>query len=192
MSAEDSAAQAVTRKPVVVLIDEGSASSSELLSAGVRDTGRGVVIGSRSYGKGVAQTVLDGEVYPELFDGDGLKVTFARFYSSEANTTDRVGVIPTLLVDDAYASAVALALCGEEKDAQVGMVLDTSAFYVDPETDEAVLAALFAALPPRPACTTTTAMFLRSCPCPRWRKGWAWSTRAAGSPTWRRAPTAGR
>lgn len=149
MSAEDSAAQAVTRKPVVVLIDEGSASSSELLSAGVRDTGRGVVIGSRSYGKGVAQTVLDGEVYPELFDGDGLKVTFARFYSSEANTTDRVGVIPTLLVDDAYASAVALALCGEEKDAQVGMVLDTSAFYVDPETDEAVLAALFAALPPQ-------------------------------------------
>lgn len=149
MMAEDGNAQAVTRKPVMVLLDEGSASASELLSAGVRDTGRGVIIGSRSYGKGVAQTVLDEEVFPELFDGDGLKVTFARFYSSAANTTDRVGVIPTLLVDDAYTAAVALALCGEEEDAQVGIVLGGSAFYVAPETDEATLAALFAALSPQ-------------------------------------------
>lgn len=149
MSAEDGNIQAVSRKPVVLLIDENSASSSELLSAGVRDTGRGIIIGSRSYGKGVAQTVLEEGQFPELFDGDGLKVTFARFYSSAANTTDRVGVIPTLLVDDAYTSEVALALCGEEKDAQVGIVLGGSAFYVAPETDEATLAALFAALPPQ-------------------------------------------
>lgn len=149
MSAEDGHAQAATRKPVMVLMDGSSASSSELLSAGVRDTDRGIVIGSRSYGKGVAQTILDEGQFPGIFDGDGLKVTFARFYSSQANTTDKVGVIPTLLVDDAYTSAVALALCGEEQDAQVGIVLGGSAFYVAPETDEATLAALFAALPPQ-------------------------------------------
>lgn len=141
--------QAVTRKPVMVLTDSGSASSSELLASGVRDAGRGVVIGSRTYGKGVAQTILDEEVLPDYFDGDGLKVTFARFYSGGANTTDKVGVIPTLLVDDEHTGAVALALCGKEKDALAGIVLGGNAFYVDPATDSETMAALFAALPPQ-------------------------------------------
>ena len=107
-------AGAETDKPVLVLVNALTASASEIFSGGVRAEQAGVVIGSRTYGKGTAQIVLDEEDYPELFDGDSLKVTAYRFYCADSNTTDRIGVLPTLLVDDAYTEDVALLLCAEE------------------------------------------------------------------------------
>ena len=91
--------EAVTKKPLIVLVNGESASASEAVAAGIRDTGRGVVIGSRTFGKGVGQNMLDETTNPEYFDGDGLKVTTARFYTAGGSTTDKIGVIPTLLVD---------------------------------------------------------------------------------------------
>lgn len=143
---------AVTEKPVIVLLDANSASASEALSANLRDAGRGISVGVRSYGKGVAQIVLDQEQFSEYFDGDGMKVTTYRFYSVGGNTTDQIGVIPTLLVDEPYAAAVAQALCGDPNAAKVGdlvLELDGHTYYIDPETPEEVLAALYAALPPQ-------------------------------------------
>ena len=140
---------AASRKPVVILTNGYSASASEVVAAGVRDLERGIIVGSRTYGKGVAQTMCDKELFPEYFDGDGLKVTFARFYSAGFNTTDRIGVIPTLLVDDAYAGAVALALFGREDESTVSLVMGGTSYFIDPKTDSEVLAALFQALPPQ-------------------------------------------
>ena len=94
-----------TVKPVMLLVNSNSASASELVSANVRDLGRGISIGGRTFGKGVAQVMLDEDVLPDYFDGDGLKVTTDRFYSAGLNTTDKIGVIPTLLVEDKYAAA---------------------------------------------------------------------------------------
>lgn len=89
-----------TTKPVVVLVNEYSASSSEAFAAALRDYGVGVIVGSRTYGKGVAQGVFDESVYPEYFDGDCLKLTIARFYSPAGSTSDTLGVIPDFWVED--------------------------------------------------------------------------------------------
>ena len=74
--------EALTTAPVIVLADENTASASELFASDVRDTGVGIVIGSRSFGKGVAQIVLDENSLPGYFDnGDAMKITTYRFYA---------------------------------------------------------------------------------------------------------------
>lgn len=91
---------AITDKPVVILVDESSASGAEALTAALRDYGRAVVIGARTFGKGIAQDLLWDELYPEYFpDGDGLKLTTARFFSPVGNTNDSLGVVPDFYVD---------------------------------------------------------------------------------------------
>lgn len=100
-----------TLYPVIVLIDPFSASSSELFASVIRDYEAGIVVGSRSFGKGVAQQVLDRQYDAQLFaDGDAIKITSHRFYSPAGNTTDQIGVIPDLLVDPILAGDVAYLL----------------------------------------------------------------------------------
>lgn len=96
--------EAITGKPVVILTDEDSASAAEALTAALRDYGRAVVIGERTFGKGIAQELIHDLQYPEYFpDGDGIKLTVARFFSPGGNTNDALGVIPELNVDPAAA-----------------------------------------------------------------------------------------
>lgn len=149
---------AATAKPVIVLTDGASASASELVASDIRDLGRGLTVGGRTYGKGVAQVTLDDESYPEYFEGDSLKVTVHRFYSAGFNTTDRVGVIPTLLVDDDKAADVALALCGDPNSRLSILVYahdgtefgGRRSYSIDIDTaDDDTIAALLAALPPQ-------------------------------------------
>jgi len=142
-----------TDKPAIVLVNGYSASASEILSGGIRAQDAGIVVGSRTYGKGTAQLVLDKEKYPELFAGDSLKVTAYRFYCSDGNTTDRIGVIPTLLVpDDLTADVAALLTVTAPKSGEyLSFPLNGHDFYVDlpaARKNEAALNALFAALPP--------------------------------------------
>ena len=142
-------------KPVIVLTDGGSASASELTSGSLRDSGRGVLVGGRTYGKGVAQIMLDEDAlaslpeYDGYFEGDGLKITVYRFYSGGLNSPDKIGVIPTLLVDDEDTAAVALALCGSQEDAKLCVMPGAVPYYVDPGTDGDTLSALLSALPPQ-------------------------------------------
>ena len=141
---------ALTNKPMILLVNGESASASELFASGVRDTERGIIVGSRTYGKGVAQAVLDESSDPAYFDGDCLKVTTARFYAAGGSTTDRVGVIPTLLVDDGYTQAVAEALVGGSPETSYLCVIPgTEPFYIDPDTPDDVMAQLLSALPPQ-------------------------------------------
>lgn len=144
-----------TAKPVILLTDGASASASEIVASNIRDGGRGITVGGRTYGKGVAQIMLDGSVLPSYFEGDSLKLTAHRFYSGLLNTTDKVGVIPTLLVDDDDVDAVSLALCGDSTEANLGISfrtnLDTGRqiYSIDPNTDSETLSALLSALPPQ-------------------------------------------
>lgn len=143
---------ALTEKAAVLLVDGGTASAAEAFAATLRDTGRALLVGSRTFGKGVAQTVFTRDNAPELFSGDALKITAYRFYSAGLNTNDLLGVIPTVLVADADAPAVALALCGQD-DIPDGdlLVVSLGAYvcYVDLRgTEKSTLSALFAALPP--------------------------------------------
>lgn len=143
---------ALTDKPVITLVDGDSASASEIFASGIRADQAGVVIGSRTYGKGTAQIVLDEDDYPDLFDGDVLKVTAYRFYSGDHNTTDRIGVLPTLLVGDGYTSAVAALLSARASASgeDLELTLNGQTFYVDPDAARDSLGgkALFSALAP--------------------------------------------
>ena len=123
----------LTDKPVIVLMNAGSASASEIFAGGILGTGTGIVIGERSYGKGVAQIVYDGTNCPYLTD-DAVKVTAYRFYCAGGNTSDRVGVVPTLYIPQGTASAAAELLAGAKPadgSACLHLVLNGLDFYVD-------------------------------------------------------------
>lgn len=97
--------------PVIVLVDQYSASSSEIFASAIQSTGSGIVVGDRTFGKGVAQIVCDQTYLPDYFpEGDAIKITSYRFFSPMGNTTDQIGVMPELLVDPLYAGNVASLL----------------------------------------------------------------------------------
>ena len=123
----------LTDKPVIVLMNNGSASASEIFAGGILGTGSGIVIGERSYGKGVAQIVYDGTNCPYLTD-DAVKLTAYRFYCAGGNTSDRVGVGPTLYIPQGRTTAVARLLAGEKSEdgsVYLHLVLAGLDFYVD-------------------------------------------------------------
>jgi carboxyl-terminal processing protease len=80
--------------PIVVLINGGSASSSEIVAAALQDTGRAVVIGSASYGKGTVQTVL------RLPNDGELTLTWAQLVTPSGYFLHEHGVVPTLCTSD--------------------------------------------------------------------------------------------
>ena len=143
----------LTDKPAIVLVDSGSASASEIFAGGILGTSSGIVIGTRSYGKGVAQVLFDESNCPYLH-GDAVKVTAYRFYCAGGNTTDRIGVIPTLFLPQAQAAAAARLLSGEKaKDGEyLHLVLNGCDFYIDipaaRESSSTALEAILTALTP--------------------------------------------
>jgi carboxyl-terminal processing protease len=82
------------RIPVVVLINGGSASSSEIVAAALQDVGRAVVVGSASYGKGTVQTVL------RLPNDGELTLTWAQLVAPSGYLLNEHGVVPTLCTSD--------------------------------------------------------------------------------------------
>ncbi len=92
--------------PVVTLVNAGSASASEIVAAALQDSGRGVVVGSASYGKGTVQTVL------RLPNRGELTLTWARFHAPSGYALSRRGVIPDVCTsgDDLELSAILAAL----------------------------------------------------------------------------------
>lgn len=83
--------------PVVVLVDAGSASASEVLAAALADNGRAVVVGSRTFGKGSVQSVLP------LDNGDSVKLTTARYYGPSGRSIQAVGIEPETLIEPEVA-----------------------------------------------------------------------------------------
>ena len=82
------------KTPLVVLIDDGSASASEILAAAIQDNERGVVVGRRSYGKGTVQTH-----FPLRTVSGNFKLTTAKFYSPNGREMAGAGVAPDVNVD---------------------------------------------------------------------------------------------
>ena len=78
--------------PIVVLLDENSASASELLSGALQDTKAALIVGETSYGKGSVQTVI-----PMLHE-DGLKLTIAKYYTPNGRSIDGTGIVPDVEV----------------------------------------------------------------------------------------------
>ena len=79
--------------PLVVLVDRGSASASEILAGALQEQGRAALIGETTFGKGSVQLVFD------MSDGSSLRVTNARWYTPERSPLDGRGLEPDMLVD---------------------------------------------------------------------------------------------
>ncbi|WP_024891874.1 S41 family peptidase [Luteimonas huabeiensis] len=85
--------------PVVVLVDAGSASASEVLAGALRDNGRARVVGSRTFGKGSVQTLLP------LDNGDSVKLTTARYYTPSGRSIQARGIDPDVVLKPDNAPA---------------------------------------------------------------------------------------
>lgn len=79
--------------PMVVLVNEYTASASEILSGAIRDYGEGTLIGNKTFGKGVVQNVL------EFMDGTGAKITSARYYTPSGECIHGTGIVPHVEVE---------------------------------------------------------------------------------------------
>jgi carboxyl-terminal processing protease len=84
---------ALTNKPLVVLVDKGSASASEILSGALQDNKRAILVGSQTFGKGLVQSVRP------LDDGSGLAVTIAKYHTPSGKDINKHGVDPDVTVD---------------------------------------------------------------------------------------------
>ncbi len=96
--------------PVVVMIDEGSASAAEILAAAVQDHKRGLVIGTQSYGKGTVQVVVpfggkksipESDVFAPLREERAIRLTIARYYTPSGRSIQGKGVVPDIIVEPA-------------------------------------------------------------------------------------------
>lgn len=85
---------ACTDVPLAVLVNGNSASASEILAAAVQDHARGTIVGSRSYGKGIVQTLV---TFPE--DGSGMQYTSARYFTPSGACIHETGVTPDVLIE---------------------------------------------------------------------------------------------
>ncbi|MFZ5968844.1 MAG: S41 family peptidase [Bacillota bacterium] len=81
-------------KPLVVLVNEMSASASEIVAGAIQDTKSGVIVGTKTYGKGTVQTIQD------LENGGGIKLTIARYLTPNEKIIDGVGVQPDIIVEN--------------------------------------------------------------------------------------------
>ena len=104
--------------PICVLINENSASASEVLSGAIRDHKRGTLIGTKSFGKGVVQSLM------EFGDGSAFKLTTAKYYTPSGECIDGLGITPDIEVklseDLMYKSIADLTL---EEDEQLRTAL---------------------------------------------------------------------
>jgi carboxyl-terminal processing protease len=83
-----------TTFPLIVLINEGSASASEIVAGALKDQKRALIVGTKSFGKGSVQTIIP------LEDGSALRLTTALYYTPSGVTINEKGIIPDVVVDE--------------------------------------------------------------------------------------------
>lgn len=90
--------------PIIIVVNEYTASASEIFSGAMQDNDRALILGQKTFGKGSVQSVID------LGDGSGLKMTIARYYTPSGHEIQADGIKPDLLVDDVDTEAFEKAI----------------------------------------------------------------------------------
>tara|TARA_Y100000590_G_scaffold49884_1_gene52651 strand:+ start:3416 stop:4549 length:1134 start_codon:yes stop_codon:yes gene_type:complete len=84
----------VKGKPLIVLINGGSASASEIVAGALKDHKRAIILGESTYGKGSVQSIIP------LSDGGGIRITVSKYYLPSGDSISEVGVEPDILVEE--------------------------------------------------------------------------------------------
>lgn len=101
--------QALTEAPLVILVNQGTASASEILAGALQDNGRAQLVGETTFGKGLIQSLF------ELSDGSGLAVTIAKYETPNHRDINKLGIKPDQIIPQPPINREQI---GTEKDAQ--------------------------------------------------------------------------
>ena len=107
----------IINMPIVLLINESSASASEILAGALKDNGKVTIVGEKSYGKGVIQELLT------LNDGSGLKITTNEYFTPHRNKINKVGISPDVEVKLSEEAKTKLVL-EEKEDTQLQKAIE--------------------------------------------------------------------
>lgn len=105
--------------PIIVLVNGDTASASEILAGAIQDEGRGKLVGTQTYGKGVVQSILD-----MPYSGGGVKLSSALYYTPKGRNINGIGLTPDAVVDLPEAVKAGTALLSMDTDTQLKMAID--------------------------------------------------------------------
>jgi carboxyl-terminal processing protease len=111
---------AVPALPLAVLVDHDSASGAELVAGAVQDRHAGTLVGTRTFGKGVAQTMF------ALPDGSAIKLTTARYYTAGGRFIDRIGLEPDVVVEEPAGSEMGVPGHDPQLDRALALLVPSS------------------------------------------------------------------
>ena len=127
--------QIIKGTPIVVLVNNGSASASEIVAGALQDNKRAIIIGSKTFGKGSVQTII------EFDDGNAMKLTTSRYYTPNGDSIQAKGIIPDIEIDDLTVKLKKPMKRVSEKDLaghitnDNNIEKDSSLNNIDPEKD---------------------------------------------------------
>ncbi len=118
MGSFEAMGDALTKDPLVVLVNQGTASASEILAGALKDNGRAIILGEKTFGKGLIQSLFD------LSDGAGLAVTVAKYETPSHKDINKLGIVPDQVVP---LDPITLDQIGTPSDRQYQAAVDVIA-----------------------------------------------------------------
>jgi len=116
--------------PMIVLVNQGSASASEIVAAAMQDWGKAVIVGKTTFGKGSVQTILP------LSDGSGLRLTTAKYYTPRGESIHKIGVKPDIVVNPKPRTVVQAESSAAGKPGEQAAAVSDPAKKEDTESPE--------------------------------------------------------